>query len=581
MIESHECCSNAVILGKKEQIGKLFSLLENSYQRVTLAETAGELDNLRKEKQSPILAVITDSFPEILNIELINRVRQYLNPENMICLSKDDNQEKEKVLRSAGLIFFGSYMNFFTLAEKIINQTLSESHNRHENLINSRKETARALEQRLTGNSTTLKSLFKQAVFRIAATAAEVLARFIELLVALSVTLILTIPVLTVLFFRKLFTGSPVFDTKIISGVHSKPVKIYRFSNTGASFKDLPLFFELFSGKLALTGRAIKDWDENGSSAENAYINRMKPGIVSLWDIRRASKTAHEGQQAIEWEYIFKKHLVYDFFLLLRAVPVMLYSEKSVTASSIFPLMGLELNNLTMNEAVSVIETTLDKKKQCSVFFVNPDCLNKMVSDPDYFSILKTGCYVFPDGIGLAIAGKMLRTPLRENINGTDMLPFLCRMAAAKGASVFLLGGKPGIAEMAGKKISETYGVAIAGTSDGYFNHMKESEAVIERINNSGAAILLVAFGAPLQEKWIASHRLKLTPLVTMGVGGLFDFYSGTIKRAPRWMREIGMEWVYRIIQEPGRMWRRYVIGNPLFLYRVIKWKMFTQSNAL
>ncbi|NTV93680.1 MAG: WecB/TagA/CpsF family glycosyltransferase, partial [Chlorobiaceae bacterium] len=115
---------------------------------------------------------------------------------------------------------------------------------------------------------------------------------------------------------------------------------------------------------------------------------------------------------------------------------------------------------------------------------------------------------------------------------------------------------------------------------DGYFDHRSESDAVIGKINSSGAAILLVAFGAPLQEIWIAEHRQKLLPRVLMGVGGLFDFYSGTIRRAPRWMREIGFEWVYRIFQEPARMWRRYVIGNPLFLYRVMKWKVFTQSNS-
>jgi len=87
-----------------------------------------------------------------------------------------------------------------------------------------------------------------------------------------------------------------------------------------------------------------------------------------------------------------------------------------------------------------------------------------------------------------------------------------------------------------------------------------------------------VAFGAPLQEKWIQANRAHLQARILMGVGGLFDFYSGKTRRAPRWMREIGLEWLYRMLQEPGRMWRRYVVGNPLFLYRVTKWKLYSAA---
>jgi N-acetylglucosaminyldiphosphoundecaprenol N-acetyl-beta-D-mannosaminyltransferase len=108
----------------------------------------------------------------------------------------------------------------------------------------------------------------------------------------------------------------------------------------------------------------------------------------------------------------------------------------------------------------------------------------------------------------------------------------------------------------------------IAGTRDGYFDAAEEAE-VIESINASGADILLVAFGAPRQDVWLKAHKQALRVPVRMGVGGLFDFYSGRIPRAPVWMREMGLEWTYRLLQEPGRMWRRYIIGNPLFLYRV------------
>ncbi len=445
--------------------------------------------------------------------------------------------------------------------------------------MNQEKESVKDLEERYSGRSSRLKSILRRSLFKFSASTAEAIARIIEIMVALLVTLAITVPLLLILLFRKLFTGTPLFISRTIIGARTAPLKVLQFNNIAAPLCDLPLFFEILTGKLALVGTTIKELSNSSATPEKGYISVMKPGIISLWDIRQSSKIAHEGQLSIEWEYIFKKHPFYDFMLMLRALPAMLYSEKSKTSSSVFRLLDINLRNLTMVEAVTMIGENLAQKRQCTVFFANPDCFNKMFSDQDYFNILKTGDYIFPDGIGLVIAGKILQTPLKENINGTDMLPYICRMAASKGYSIFLLGGKPGIAEKAGEKISASYGVPLAGTADGYFDHRTESDTIIKTINSSGAAILLVGFGAPLQEKWISLHRHQLKPELLMGVGGLFDFYSETIKRAPDWVREIGFEWAYRMLQEPARMWRRYVVGNPLFLYRVMKWKVFTQMQ--
>jgi N-acetylglucosaminyldiphosphoundecaprenol N-acetyl-beta-D-mannosaminyltransferase len=112
----------------------------------------------------------------------------------------------------------------------------------------------------------------------------------------------------------------------------------------------------------------------------------------------------------------------------------------------------------------------------------------------------------------------------------------------------------------------------ICGFRSGYFDHDKDSDIVIGEINDSRPDILLVAFGAPLQEKFIRKNAQKIEARVLMGVGGLFDFYSGRIARAPYWMRQLGMEWVFRLMKEPRRMWKRYIIGNPVFLYRVFRW---------
>ncbi|NTW11538.1 MAG: glycosyltransferase, partial [Chlorobiaceae bacterium] len=392
--------STAVILGRKEETGQLFRLLEKTYQQVTLAETVSELDRLRREQRSPGLAVITDSFPENLTIELVNRVRQNLNPENLICLSQDDSQEKERVLRSAGLIFFGSYRNFFAYAEKIIKQTLNSRNGNSVSAMNGRKERADALEKRFSGNAPRKKRLVRVVFLMTASFTTEAIARSIELAVSFVILIFLAFPMMAALMLRKLFTGKPVFTSEVIAGAYSKPVTVHRFFDIGGTLQNVPLFFDLFVGRVALAGVAMKPWGADAPAPENSYIGMMKPGIVSLWDIRKSSKTAHEGRQAIEWEYTFRKGFIYDLLMMLRALPVLLYSDPAGEVSGIFSIMGLQLNNLTMEEAISVIETQIEEKNRTSIFFVNPDCLNKTVTDREYFDILKTGEFIFPDEIG-------------------------------------------------------------------------------------------------------------------------------------------------------------------------------------
>jgi N-acetylglucosaminyldiphosphoundecaprenol N-acetyl-beta-D-mannosaminyltransferase len=222
-----------------------------------------------------------------------------------------------------------------------------------------------------------------------------------------------------------------------------------------------------------------------------------------------------------------------------------------------------------MAEALDWIEARVQTQQKALLAFVNPDCLNTAYTNNAYLHILQTADRVLPDGIGLNIGCRLLNQSLLANVNGTDLFPRLCERAAAGGYSLFLLGGLPGVAELAAEAMRQRYpGLNIAGVRDGFFSSEQESQ-IIQTINDSGAAILLAGFGVPKQEFWLARHFENLQPRVSLGVGGLFDYYSGRIPRAPVWMREIGMEWSWRLIQEPGRMWKRYIIGNPLFLYRV------------
>lgn len=396
-----------------------------------------------------------------------------------------------------------------------------------------------------------------------------------ELFLILPVLALIVTPTYLLLSLVSFCTRRPIFRSINVHGQNGITVKTHHFNVPWPTLAAIGLVIDVLIGKLSLVGRVLASSKELAPLPQNGYLSETKPGLFSLWKIRENSKIGHEGRQGSDWEYRFTKSLKSDIGLLLRNVSTISFSSTVANHLDEINLFNITFSNTTMKNAIKALSTELDEAKATrDVFFVNADCLNKTFSDPAYKRTLQQADYVFPDGIGLVIAGKMLNKPLKENVNGTDMLPYICEMAKRKDKSIFLLGGKPGVAETMQQQLENKMGVTVAGCHHGYFNHQLESNLIVKEINSSGADILLVAFGAPLQEKWIAAHLDQLNPKIAMGVGGLFDFYSKKIKRAPRWLRELGLEWVYRILQEPRRMWQRYVIGNPLFLSRVIKWKI-------
>jgi len=577
---THRC----VVFGQKLAVRELQQVLAFTFTRIDVVEAVQDID-LPTENVRPDLLLVTDSVAGGLSRLQLETAKAKLRPRAIICLTNGVDAQTEVELRAVGLAFMGTCETFFDHADSILkcsvrNRTRSPAPQCDEQHgpADVRPNLAQSIQDRLYKSIRPLKWIRLQMSCQTVAALARVLMRWIELVVGLVVSLLMTLPIYPALLVRYLVAGIPIFSHGIIIG-RGSPVTIMWFNRAGP-LQDLPLFFELITGRLALVGTAITDWNARFVSPAQGYIQTIKPGIFSLWQVRRAGRIAHEGQEIVEWEYAFKKGLVYDLLLLLRRIPGLVYGDSVQSPSPVFRLLDLDIANLSMTEAIQRIEHAASSDKPCSVFFVNPDCLNKMATDRDYFHILQQADYVLPDGIGLTIAGRLLQTPLKENINGTDMLPFLCKMAASSGYSLFLLGGRPGVAAQTARRLTERYQVSIAGTAHGYFDHVNESHRVIDQINRSGADIMLAGMGAPAQEKWITRYRHRLAPRVLMGVGGLFDFYSGSIKRAPVWMRETGLEWVYRIFQEPGRMWRRYVIGNPLFLYRVVKWKLLTSQRS-
>lgn len=235
-------------------------------------------------------------------------------------------------------------------------------------------------------------------------------------------------------------------------------------------------------------------------------------------------------------------------------------------------IFGVSIDTPTLSAAVSsVVALARREKPQCSqIAFVNADCLNIAFNDWSYKYTLDQCDNVFADGQGIRVAARTMGQPAPSNVNGTDMFPLLCEASAfADGPSLYLLGGKPGVAVRCTESIRKRFpGVKILGAEDGYFSERSEEE-VLSDIADQQPDILLVAMGAPLQEQWIAKHKANLGAGVAIGVGGLFDFYSGDIARAPSPIRRAGFEWVWRLAMEPRRMARRYILGNPLFLWRL------------
>ncbi len=330
------------------------------------------------------------------------------------------------------------------------------------------------------------------------------------------------------------------------------------------------LFPLIISGKISLVGISLRRVDDEDLPRD---LYPYKPGLISLYFIRMSSRLAESYALDCDREYIRTRKPFTDIGLLMQAMIALILHQSKQSHENQLDIFGIKMLNLTMKDAISMLERRIDGKIHSPAYFVNADCLNKVLVDKDYLDILKNNEIVFPDGSGVNLAAKMLGSYLKENVNGTDMLPHLCELAQARGYRIFLLGAAEGVAKAMSERLLDTYPqLNICGFRNGYFDWDNEAESVINEINLAQADILLIAFGAPLQEKFIHRFGEMIHAPLQMGVGGLFDFYSGRITRAPIWMRQTGLEWVFRLIQEPGRMWRRYILGNPLFVFRVYRW---------
>jgi N-acetylglucosaminyldiphosphoundecaprenol N-acetyl-beta-D-mannosaminyltransferase len=413
-----------------------------------------------------------------------------------------------------------------------------------------------------------LRALWRRRLQPLLILLGMLLSRLIDLLVA-GLLLILLAPLLLVRGLVARLTAGRVFEREPLVGRFRAPFARLRFAGS-APGAGLAILLNILRGDLAIAGpRPLSAAEAEQVGVESAIRFSVRPGIFSPYRLRTRTGIAHEAETLVDRDYTYAQSARGDAGLVVRSMIGEILGGGEAPTPPLLEFFGIPLVNTTMAEAVDWISEQAWGGGRSLLAFVNPDCLNIAYRDDAYRRILLGAARVLPDGIGIHLGCRMLGVALRANVNGTDLFPPLCERAAREGLGLFLLGARPGIPEAVATNMRARYpGLRIVGIQDGYFDPAEE-DAIIARINGSGASILLVAFGVPRQEKWLARHHDQLTPPVRMGVGGLFDFYSGRIPRAPLWMREIGLEWVWRLMQEPGRMWRRYLIGNPVFLFRV------------
>ena len=225
-------------------------------------------------------------------------------------------------------------------------------------------------------------------------------------------------------------------------------------------------------------------------------------------------------------------------------------------------VLGVAFDDLTMDEAVEKAWTLMGERRAAYVVTPNPEIVMVCREDPEAKAAVAAAVLTVADGIGVIYGARILKTPLKQKIPGIDLTSRLLSRLAGEGKSVFLLGAKPGVAELAAKNLAETYpGLLIAGTHDGYFN---EDAPVVEAVNAASPDLLLVCLGAPKQEKWMYDNAAKLTVGLMIGAGGSLDVFAGTAERAPEGWQKAGLEWLYRLLKEPKRIGR--IMKLPKFL---------------
>jgi N-acetylglucosaminyldiphosphoundecaprenol N-acetyl-beta-D-mannosaminyltransferase len=246
-------------------------------------------------------------------------------------------------------------------------------------------------------------------------------------------------------------------------------------------------------------------------------------------------------------------------------------------------ILGVKVDSLSADELDSALERFVRREERSLILHVNVHCLNLVQRNAWLRPFLNSASIVFCDGAGVMLGARILGKRVKQRIPITDWIWQLAALAESQGFTLFFLGGRPGMADEAARNMKQRFAhVQIVGAHHGYFDKTQgspDNEKIVDMINAAKPDVLIVGLGMPLQEHWLMENWERLDVKVTVTGGAILDRVAGHSRRGPRWMNDNGLEWLSRLAFEPTRLWRRYLIGNPAFLLRVLK-ERFTPRQA-
>lgn len=297
-----------------------------------------------------------------------------------------------------------------------------------------------------------------------------------------------------------------------------------------------------------------------------ARLGSGKPGLISPVEARLRLGLPYGDLAADEARYLSERTTRDDVGVLARAALSLLIPLRADSHQRRLRILSTVVDSVSIEEALEALTARSTRSRATMVHFAHPHAVTLAHRNDALRRRFAAADLVLPDGVGLQVAASLLGRSLTANVNGTDLLPLLCARAVDRDLPLALVGGAPGVAAQCAAQLRGAHdGLEVPAIAHGFLDDAG-ARAFAAHVSRLGPCIVLVGLGTPIQEAFAWRHLSHLRDATVVTVGGLFDFYSGRVRRAPQAWREVGLEWLFRLLVEPRRLARRYLVGIPLFL---------------